>query len=295
MSRFSLLFFLSLFLLTPACAQVGSEAPSVLVITAHPDDEVMFAATMYRISHALGGSVESVLITDGAGGYRFSTLAESIYGLELTDPEIAKTHLPAIRKQELMAGGKIAGIRNYMFLDQPDLGKTEDQDSILAFVWDRKYVEGRLDNILAKGNYDFVFTLLPIKPFHSHHKASTVLAIEAVQRMDPADRPIVLGSFTTGAQDEIVAAYTELDGHPSTKVYKDGPFTFDRSTPFGQDGRLNYNIIANWMIAEHKSQGTMQLYMSTEGVERFWVYEMNGRAGINKTRDLMDAVQNAPF
>ena len=124
MSRFFSIVLLSLFLLTPSCAQSNQDSPSVLVVTAHPDDEVMFAATMYRITHALGGTVDHALITDGAGGYRFSTLASSIYGMDLTDPEIARAYLPAIRKQDLMAGGKNAGIRNYMFLDQVQMWPT---------------------------------------------------------------------------------------------------------------------------------------------------------------------------
>ena len=279
----------------PWSVSAQDRSPDVLVVTAHPDDEVMFAATMYRITHALGGHVDLALVTDGAGGYRFSTLGNTIYGLDLTDPDVARTHLPAIRKQELMAGGAIAGLRNYFFLDQPDQGRTEDQDSIMAYVWDREFVADRLDHILAKGNYDFVFTHLPIKPFHSHHKAATILALEAVARMPEGDRPVVLGSFTTGMMDDEVAAFRGLEGHPLTIPYPEGPFVFDRSTPFGQDDRLNYNIIANWMIAEHKSQGTMQLLVSSEGVERFWVFEMNGREGIARTERLMEAVQTAPF
>ncbi len=278
-----------------ATAQALGDGPSVLVVTAHPDDEIMFAATMYRITHALGGTVDIALMTDGAGGYRFSTLSESIYGRELTDPDVARNYLPAIRKRELMAGGAIAGIRNFYFLEQPDLGKTEDQDSILAYVWDSEFAAGRLDHLLAQGEYDFVFTHLPIKPFHSHHKAATILAIEAVSRMPFGNRPVILGSFTSGGLDDAVAAYRELEGHPATKIYLDGPFVFDRSTPLGLDGRLNYNIIANWMIAEYKSQGTMQLFMGNEGVERFWVYEMNGRDAVGKTDALMEQVRTAPF
>ena len=183
-------------LIFSACyAQKSSDnGPSVLVVTAHPDDEAMFAATMYRITHALGGSVDLALVTDGAGGYRFSSLAEDIYNLDLTDQDVARTHLPAIRKQELMAGGAIVGIRNYFFLDQPDRGRTEDQDSIITYVWDADFVSDRLDYILAKESYDFVFTHLPIKPFHSHHKAATVLAIQAVSKIPENRRPVVLGS-----------------------------------------------------------------------------------------------------
>jgi N-acetylglucosamine malate deacetylase 2 len=277
-------------------AQETDDNPtSVLIVTAHPDDEGMFAATVYRITHDLGGTVDLALITDGAGGYHYSTLANDIYGKELTDPEIGRQYLPAIRKQELMAGGRIIGLRNYFFFDQPDLGKTEDQDSILTYVWDTDFVGERLDDVLKEGSYDFVFTHLPIKPFHSHHKAATILAIKAVERMNPADRPVILGSFTTGGLDDVVGAFVELEGHPETRIRKDaGPFVFDRSTPFGYNDRLNYNIVVNWLIAEHKSQGTMQLYMRNEGIERFWVFEMNDSSAVMRTDSLMNKVREAP-
>ena len=50
------------------------------------------------------GSVDLALITNGEGGYKYSTLAEDIYGLELTDEEVGRKYLPDIRKKELEAG-----------------------------------------------------------------------------------------------------------------------------------------------------------------------------------------------
>lgn len=279
-----------------AASQTVPDEPSVLVVTAHPDDEAMFAATMYRVTHALGGTVDLALVTDGAGGYRFSTLAEPLYGRDLTDESVARQYLPTIRKRELMAGGEIVGIRDYFFIDQPDEGKTEDADSVMTYVWDAEEVAGRLDDILAEGDYDFVFTHLPIKPFHAHHKAATILALEAVERMNPADRPIILGSFTTGGMDDVVASFVELEGHPITRIRRDpGPFIFDRSTPLGLDGRLDYTIVVNWLIAEHKSQGTMQLFLSSEpSVERFWLYDMNSGTADAVTEAFFERIQNAP-
>ena len=269
--------------------------PKVLIVTAHPDDDAMFAATVYRITHALEGAVDLALLTDGAGGYRFSVLAEEIYGLKLTDPEVARNYLPAIRKQELMAGGRIVGIRNYFFLDQPDQGKTENADSILTHVWDVEYVDARLDDILRRGSYDFVFTHLPIKPFHAHHKAATILALRAVERISQAERPVILGSFTTGGLVDVVNAFVELDGFPETRILKEhGPFVFDRGTRFGAENRLDYNIVVNWLIAEHKSQGTMQLFMGNSGVERFWVYAINGAEAVIRAAELMERVRTAP-
>jgi len=281
-----------------ASAQRVLSPPSILVVTAHPDDELMFSATLYRITHALEGTVDISVMTDGAGGYRFSTLSESIYRRELTDPDVAKEYLPAIRKRELMASGALAGVRNYFFHEQPDLGVTENQDSILGFVWDREFVGERLDYILAKGDYDFVFTHLPIKPFHAHHKSATILAIEAVHRMPPVERPVILGSFTDRYYKETVDSYSQLEGHPLTKVFEVGPFIFDRATSFGFDDRLNYSIIYNWMVGEYKSQGFQQMLMddpAKPAVEQFWVFEMNGRDAIVRAEALLKQVRSAPF
>jgi LmbE family N-acetylglucosaminyl deacetylase len=168
------------------------EDTDVLIVVAHPDDDAMFASSVYRLTHELGGRADLLLVTDGAGGYRFSTLAEPIYGLKLTDPEVARRYLPAIRKQELMAGGAIVGISNYFFLDQPDRGKILDADSILTHLWDRGLVARQIDRVLAETDYDFLYVHLPREIMHAHHKAATILALEAVQKIPSERRPVVL-------------------------------------------------------------------------------------------------------
>ena len=102
-----------------------------------------------------------------------------------------------------------------------------------------------------------------------------------------------MGSFTTGMMDDEVAKYTVLDGHPETRIRKDeGPWLFDRNTKLGLDDRLDYNIIVNWLIAEHKSQGTMQMFLGNSGAERFWVYDINSRDAGQKAQRLMRKVQS---
>src|SRR5271163_2091352 len=93
-----------------------------LLVVAHPDDEYTFAATVYRFVRELGGEADQVVITDGEGGYRYSVLAESIYGVALTNESEGRARLPAIRKQETLNAGKILGIRKHYFLDQKDSG-----------------------------------------------------------------------------------------------------------------------------------------------------------------------------
>jgi hypothetical protein len=72
----------------------GEERLKVLAVVAHPDDEYAFAATTYRIARELGGIVDQVVITNGEAGYRYSVLAEQIYGLQLTDEKIGRANLP---------------------------------------------------------------------------------------------------------------------------------------------------------------------------------------------------------
>ena len=89
-------------------AAIGQErswdAPRILLVTAHPDDDAAFTGLVYQVTHQLGGVVDLALVTDGSGGFRYATLAEQIYGLELTDERVARLYLPTIRKRELMAG-----------------------------------------------------------------------------------------------------------------------------------------------------------------------------------------------
>ena len=272
--------------------------PTVLIVVAHPDDEAMFASSVYKITHELDGRVDLALVTDGAGGYRFSTLAEPIYGLDLTDPDVAREYLPAIRKKELMAGGKIVGIRDYFFLDQPDEGRSDDPEEFFGGTWDTTFVKDRLEHIMREGDYDFVFGHLPADVMHAHHKVSTILAMEVAETLEDEIRPVVLGGWFLSHTDSTLFGgegasgftFDMLDGYPITQVSEDvGPFSFDRNQPLGLDGRLNYKIVANWLIAEHKSQGTMQNFLGPRVDEEVYYYfAANDGIGVERTQELFD-------
>src|ERR1700691_3353783 len=141
--------------------QTAREAPLKAVgIVAHPDDEFTFAATAYRFARELGGTMDQVLISNGEAGYRYSLLAEQVYGLALTDEKVGRAHLPEIRKQETLAAGRILGIRHHYFLNQKDAGYTLNADDVNS-VWDKKAVRAFLSKLLAQEQYSFVFTTLP--------------------------------------------------------------------------------------------------------------------------------------
>jgi len=275
----------------PASAQ-DAHGPTVLLVVAHPDDEAMFAASVYKITRHLDGAVDLALVTDGSGGFRYASLAEPIYGLELTDEAAARHHLPAIRKRELMAAGKIIGIRNYFFLDAFDHAYTENVDTVLSEVWDAEALRAELSDIMRRGGYDYVFVHLPVPSFHAHHVAASILALRAAGSLAEPERPVVLGSFVGSADNPALSPYSDyegLDGYPITRVRTDlQPFVFDRRQPVGDEERLDYQIVVNWVIAEHKSQGTMQLLMNRGDIERFWYFLANGPQGLPATRRLFE-------
>ncbi len=289
-----ILFFLPL-LVSVGQAQTDTAVRGLIVI-AHPDDESAFAATVYKITHDLGGRVDLALITNGEAGYKYSTLAESIYGLELTEEKVGRAHLPTIRKRELMNAGAIIGIRNYYFLDQQDNAYTLNVDSVFKHVWDVPYIKKRLRDIIMAANYDYIFTLLPTEETHGHHKGATILALETVSQMSGGGRPVVLGGSVSSKSDTASRAFTGLAGYPLTNVRSGASsFLFDRTQKFGFRDRLDYRIIVNWEIAEHKSQGTMQMLMNLGEVEHFWYYDLNDPAMIPATARFFERLAASRF
>lgn len=275
----------------PSAAQNTEHVDSqeVLIITAHPDDEALFGGLVYKMTHDHNVAVDLAVITDGAGGFNYSQLAESIYGLDLTDPEIAREYLPGIRKRELMAGGRFIGLRNYFFFDQPDTGYTLDPDTILTDVWDATAVEEWLTATLDRNGYEFVLVHLPRAETHGHHKSATILALRAAQKA--SEQPVVLGGWFSRPSDEQNSVFDSLDGYPVTEVATDrAQFHFNRLTPFGPNDRLNYHIVVNWLIAEHKTQGTMQMLMNMADVEAYWLFKANPDDAFERANALFEKV-----
>jgi LmbE family N-acetylglucosaminyl deacetylase len=265
--------------------------PKILLVTAHPDDDALYSATIFKTTRLLNGVVDLALLTNGEGGYTYSTLGNYLYGKELDKEEVGRKWLPGIRKKELMAGGDIVGIRNYFFLDQPDFEYTEDV-SIPLEKWNTDWARTKLASIMKNGEYDFLFLMLPYETTHGHHKASAVIALQALQTLPKDNRPIALEAFVRRGEDDPGVEFTQLENHPETKVMPGKTFEFNRNQTFGANDRMNYNIIGNWVIAEHKSQGTMQLLMQSDKgiIEQYWYVALNGEEGLEKTAKYFEAV-----
>lgn len=247
----------------------GGNGPRVLGVIAHPDDELAFGATLYRLAHQLDATCDLLVITNGEGGFKYATLAEPLYGAELSDEATGRALLPAIRQSELRESGRILGVASITFLGERDHRYTQDLNEVLgpdATAWDLPRVRRALAGALSKGAYDYVLALAPREESHAHHKAATALAAEAVLALPDERRPVMLVANVRSAADPLTLVYAQESG---AKV---GPFVVDRREKFGHQGKLDYGIVVNWAIAAHKSQGSMQLYMGRGDREEFVLF-----------------------
>jgi LmbE family N-acetylglucosaminyl deacetylase len=233
------------------------------------------------------------LITNGEGGYNYSTLSEDLYGKNLDQEEVGRAYLPGIRKKELISGGQIMGVRNYFFMDQVDDEYSLDIERPMN-RWELDEINDEFSDIFEQTRYEYVFVLMPVESTHAHHKASAVLAIQAVNRLPASQRPVILVGTSQNPEQSGQTDYSQLSGYPSTAIDTTvDPFEIDRRQKFGKKDRLNFDIIRSWVIAEHKSQGTMQLYMNSGRIEQFWYLKSNPQNRLESTRDFFDRVRAA--
>ena len=149
---------------------------------------------------------------------------------------------------------------------------------------------------MVKGKYDFIFCLLPVPATHGHHKAATMLALETVSILAADQRPVILGVNTSKKTDTTKTEFTRLKDYTITELNKDvKPFILDRTVKFGYANALDYKIIVNWEIAEHKSQGTVQAMMNEGDYENFWFFKLNDASGIEKCKTLFEKLKRIPY
>jgi LmbE family N-acetylglucosaminyl deacetylase len=257
--------------LLPQVLSAKPQPGKLLIVVAHPDDEYACAATTYHMVRELGWTADQVIVTDGESGNRYASLAEIFYSENLTRAGEDRTRLAEIRKQEAIRAGKVLGIRKHYFLDQKDLGFDTDAASAGTGNWEKAKVRAMLDDLLARERYDAVFTLLPTPETHGHHRAATMLAIEAVAAIPESSRPLILG----------VDARPKSDA-PAKFQGADPLLVFDRASSFGFRSALNYQIVVNWVIAEHKSQGLFQTESGKTDAEFFWLFEASGPDAVQR-------------
>lgn len=242
-------------------ASVAEDArPRILAVIAHPDDETAFAAGLYVTARHLGGRCDVLVITNGEGGFKYSGLAESYYGAELSREDVGRAELPEIRRREMLQSALVLGVARLELLGERDHRYTTDVDEVLgpgADVWDLARVRERIERDLAQGDYDFAFALLPTPDTHAHHKAATLLLLEAVGRMPGERRPVVLGATVESGAQQRAYAPEGLAGFPRSGLAGPQRFVLERRRPLGYRGALDWQMAVDWVIAAHKSQGTL--------------------------------------
>lgn len=267
-----------------------------LIITAHPDDEAACSVTLYKIAKELKGAVDVAVITNGEAGFKYSTLAEVYYGVPLTDEKDGREYLPQIRKQELMNAGKILGVRNTFFLDQVDSKYSLNELDPLDTSLNVPLVMMRLHDIFTRHHYDYVFCLLPTPGTHAGHKAASICALRAVATIPLPYRPVIFGVSTHSKNNYTPVHFSQLKNYTETATTTDTAlFHLDRTTPFGFNHALNYKIISNWEMSEHKSQGAYEMAINRGDVEDFWLFKINNDQAKAKAQQLFDRLKIIPY
>jgi hypothetical protein len=146
-----------------------------------------------------------------------------------------------------------------------------------------------LQRRIAGGNYDFILTLFPSPKTHGGHKAATISALNAVQQL-AGRKPVVLGCQTAQSG---TASQPSWEGFQSAQhPFSTLPMVFktDRGVKFGFQNALDYQIIVNWVIAAHKSQGAFQMGVNRADLEEFMILEDGGIDEIARTAALFQAL-----
>ena len=261
--------------------------PKLLIVAAHPDDEYAFAATTYRLARELGWAADHVVITNGEAGYRYSALAEAIYGVGLTDERDGRSRLPAIRKRETLAAGKVLGIRRHYFLDQRDSGFATD-----AATAPTEQLGPRRECAPSSPACCTASATTPSSRCCPRPKRTDTIVPPPCSRWKPPRRcPRTAVRFcwapTRAPPTRLRELFRGMPGQPLSRTRGERPaFVFNRDAHFGYRDALNYQIVVNWFIAEHKSQGLFQTDSGKHQLEQFWLFEASGRDADSRAREL---------
>ncbi len=123
----------------------------VMVIGAHPDDEIAMAGTIAKFA-TKKVEVTVLTFTDGCEGYPL--------------PE-GKDNIVATRRKESHASDKILGVHSHIHLEIPDMGLVNNKETLLRCV-----------HAIRKVRPDAVFTHGPAE-HHRDHIAAHAISVEA--------------------------------------------------------------------------------------------------------------------
>ncbi len=278
---------------------IDETLPQVLIVVAHPDDELIAAGLTYLHGACAGGVVDVLTITDGQGGFKYASLAEALTGIELTREEVGREALPRIRREEQMRGLTFLGARRLIRLGQPDHRYSQDRMEVLApdaGVWDLAGVRRRIDDLLEAGRYEIVITISPTATTHGHHQAAALLAVEGAARRPHHQRPVILCCEVEPEDSEGVGLPPEVLEDTLLARLRPGaaPFVIDRTRGFGHRDRLTLKAVASVAVAQHVSQGTMLGYIGRGDLEEYWILDASPPDASSRAEAFFRALEELP-
>lgn len=274
----------------------GGEGPRILALIAHPDDESAFAGALYASAIEHGSVVDVICITNGEGGFKYSTLAQREHGLPLTQENVGRKHLPRIRERELTRALGWLGVRELLMLGEQDHRYTTDLDEVMIAEnspWNLELIRAHISDQLNARRYDIVLTLAPSSTTHAHHQAATLLVAQAIAAIPKDARPVLLVPTGRRAEDQPIPPEGLTNKH-LTRVAA-GPFSFNRRTRFGHRERLDYSIPILWAMAEHRSQGTLQMMVGRTDLEDYWVLAASAPGASQRARAWLELLSEPTF
>jgi N-acetylglucosamine malate deacetylase 2 len=107
-----------------------------------------------------------------------------------------------------------------------------------------------------------------------------------VEQLPEHLRPAIIGAQASPRDS---GSFATLTGYPVTATTSASPqFHFDREVHFGFRDALSYQIVVNWVIAEHKSQGLFQTTYGQNRYENFWAFAENDAAANGRIARLFE-------
>lgn len=281
-------------------AAIDPARPRILIVVAHPDDELVAAGAMYLHGAARGGIVDVLTLTDGQGGFKYAVYAEARTGIELTREDIGRRELPALRRSEQIRGLELLGARRLIRLEELDSRYSKDRMEVLApsaGVWDLARIDRTLDGLLADESYGFIVTISPTATTHGHHQAATLLAIGAAARVPDAKRPVVLCCQVERHDGDGIGKPPEVlkDALLARLRTSAPPFTIDRTKGYGHKGNVTLKSIAGVAVAQHLSQGTMLNYVGQGDVEEYWILDASPSDAQERCAALFSELNEGPL
>ena len=140
----------------------------VLVITAHPDDEIFASGTICLCAEK-GFTITLVCATDGEGG-----------STELLRCGCVE-HLREVRRRELELSGRILGTNSVLFLGLPDSASPTNTH---VGYWDQCKVVSTLARILEESRASLILTHGPLGGYgHPAHRLLHQCTLEAARQV----------------------------------------------------------------------------------------------------------------